>query len=221
MSVPTDTADPTANSQDVGMGRVLERVRRPGDQERPHVVEFRHVTKTYNAGLMNEFTAIRDVSFVVADLPNKGEFVCVLGPSGCGKSTILRLIAALEPQHPATSGDVLVFGKPVDVPGADRGMVFQDYTSFDHRSVLGNIAFGLECQGVGATSATNWPATGSRRQDSMWRPTARSIRTNYRVECGSGLQLPGHSFCSRGLFSWTSRLERSIRRPGCTCRTCS
>jgi NitT/TauT family transport system ATP-binding protein len=148
MSVPTDTADPTANSQDVGMGRVLERVRQPGEQERPHVVEFRHVTKTYNAGLINEFIAIRDVSFVVSDLPNKGEFVCILGPSGCGKSTILRLIAALEPQHPATSGEVLVFGKPVDAPGADRGMVFQDYTSFDHRSVLGNIAFGLECQGV-------------------------------------------------------------------------
>jgi NitT/TauT family transport system ATP-binding protein len=148
MSAPIDTADPTAISQDVGMGRVLERVRQPGEIERPHVVEFRHVTKTYNAALANEFTAIRDVSFVVADLPDKGEFVCILGPSGCGKSTILRLIAALEPQHPATSGEVLVFGKPVDAPGADRGMVFQDYTSFDHRSVLGNVAFGLECQGV-------------------------------------------------------------------------
>jgi NitT/TauT family transport system ATP-binding protein len=148
MSVPTDTADPTAIAQDVGMGRVLEHVRQPGEQQRPHVVEFRHVTKTYNAGLTNEFTAIRDVSFVVADLPSKGEFVCILGPSGCGKSTILRLIAALEPQYPATSGEVLVFGKPVDAPGADRGMVFQDYTSFDHRSVLGNVAFGLECQGV-------------------------------------------------------------------------
>jgi NitT/TauT family transport system ATP-binding protein len=130
------------------MGRVLESIKRPSDQVRPHVVEFRHVTKTYNAGQANEFTAIRDVSFVVADVPNKGEFVCILGPSGCGKSTILRLIAGLEPQHPATRGEVLVFGKPVEAPGADRGMVFQDYTSFDHRSVLGNIAFGLECQGV-------------------------------------------------------------------------
>src|SRR3954451_19228510 len=148
MSARIDTADATPISQDVGMGRVLEHVRQPGQIERPHVVEFRHVTKTYNARLANEFTAIRDVSFVVADLPEKGEFVCILGPSGCGKSTILRLIAALEPQHPVTSGEVLVFGKPVDAPGADRGMVFQDYTSFDHRSVLGNVAFGLECQGV-------------------------------------------------------------------------
>src|SRR5262245_53740125 len=147
MSVPS-TANQPATAQEVGMGRVLDKVRKPGEDARPHVVEFRHVTKTYNPGQANEFTAIRDVNFVVADIPNKGEFVCILGPSGCGKSTILRLIAALEPQHPATSGEVLVFGKHVFEPGADRGMVFQDYTSFDHRSVLGNIAFGLECQGV-------------------------------------------------------------------------
>jgi NitT/TauT family transport system ATP-binding protein len=130
------------------MGEVLAHVRAPGELERPRVVEFRHVTKSYNAGLPNEFTAIRDVTFAVEDLVDKGEFVCVLGPSGCGKSTILRLIAGLEPQHPATSGEVLVKGKPVFGPGADRGMVFQDYTSFDHRTVLDNVTFGLECLGV-------------------------------------------------------------------------
>ena len=115
---------------------------------RPHVVEFQHVTKTYNPGKDDEFTAIRDVSFIVEDIPDKGEFIAVLGPSGCGKSTILRSIAGLEPQHPATSGNVLVLGHPVYGPGADRGMVFQDYTSFDHRTVLENVTFGLECQHV-------------------------------------------------------------------------
>jgi NitT/TauT family transport system ATP-binding protein len=147
MAASISTNDSSTATQAMGLGRVLEQTK-PFETGRPHVVEFRDVTKTYNAGLANEFTAIKDVNFVVSDLPNKGEFVCVLGPSGCGKSTILRLIAGLEPQHPATQGEVLVFGKPVAEPGADRGMVFQDYTSFDHRSVLGNIAFGLECQGV-------------------------------------------------------------------------
>src|SRR5262245_34070478 len=127
-----------AGAKDVGMGVVLEKVRRPAEVRLPHVVQFKHVTKTYNVGLPNAFTAIRDVTFVVEDLVGKGEFVCVLGPSGCGKSTILRLIAGLGPQHPATSGEVLVFNEPVAGPGADRGMVFQDYTSFDHRTVLGN-----------------------------------------------------------------------------------
>ena len=133
---------------EIGMGRVVMGARRPPDTLVPHVVEFKHVTKTYNEGQSNQFTAIRDVSFVVADLPNKGEFVCILGPSGCGKSTILRLIAGLEPQHPPTLGEVLVFGQEVIRPGSDRGMVFQDYTSFDNRTVLDNVAFGLECQGV-------------------------------------------------------------------------
>lgn len=129
------------------MGEVLD-LARPRAPELPRIVEFRHVTKTYNAGQANEFTAIRDVSFFVEDLPNKGEFIAILGPSGCGKSTILRLIAGLPPQHPATEGEVLVLGESVVGPGADRGMVFQDYTSFDHRTVLENITFGLECQGV-------------------------------------------------------------------------
>ena len=134
--------------QSVGMGEVLPHVRDAADLVRPPVVEFRKVTKTYNLGRPNEFTAIRDVTFVVEDLPDKGEFISILGPSGCGKSTILRLIAGLEPQHPATSGELSVLGEGVFGAGPDRGMVFQDYTSFDHRTVLDNVTFGLECQGI-------------------------------------------------------------------------
>jgi NitT/TauT family transport system ATP-binding protein len=145
---PVASASPVPVAQDVGMGQVLEHVRHPEEVRVPHVVEFKGVSKTYNYGQANQFTAIRDVNFVVADLPDKGEFVCILGPSGCGKSTILKLIAGLEPQHPPTTGDVLVLGKQVRAPGADRGMVFQDYTSFDNRTVLDNIAFGLECRSV-------------------------------------------------------------------------
>jgi NitT/TauT family transport system ATP-binding protein len=148
MNETTATGGGAVGGSPIGMGEVLDHVRSPQELARPAVVEFRHVAKTYNAGGAHSFTAIRDVSFVVEDLPDKGEFVCILGPSGCGKSTILRLIAGLEPQHPATSGQVLVLGGSVAGPGADRGMVFQDYTSFDHRTVLENVTFGLECQGM-------------------------------------------------------------------------
>ncbi|HEY7233521.1 MAG TPA: ABC transporter ATP-binding protein [Gemmatimonadaceae bacterium] len=110
----------------------------------PPIVSFEKVSKTYADG----FTAIRDVTFSIADKPNDMEFIAILGPSGCGKSTILRLIAGLTPQHPSTTGSVLVLGKPVQGPGADRGMVFQDYTSFDNRTVEDNVAFGLECAGM-------------------------------------------------------------------------
>jgi NitT/TauT family transport system ATP-binding protein len=117
-----------------------------GAPNTPPVVLFDRVTKTYDNG----FTAIKDVSFVVDDIPGKMEFITILGPSGCGKSTVLRLIAGLPPQYPATSGTVLVGGQPVLCPGSDRGMVFQDYSSFDNRTVEDNVAFGLECRGVAA-----------------------------------------------------------------------
>jgi NitT/TauT family transport system ATP-binding protein len=113
--------------------------------EPPNVVDFRNVTKRFG-----RLTVIRDVTFSVPDLPSKGEFIAILGPSGCGKSTVLRLIAGLRPHYPASEGTVLVSGKPVTQPGSDRSMVFQDYTSFDNRSVQDNVAFGLECRGVPA-----------------------------------------------------------------------
>lgn len=148
MADGTPASSAVSKGVDVGVGQVLPAVRAPEDLARPAVVEFRNVTKTYGVGGPKPYTAIKDVTFVVEDLPDKGEFICVLGPSGCGKSTILRLIAGLAPQHPPTTGDVLVLGAPVMEPGADRGMVFQDYTSFDHRTVLDNVTFGLECRGV-------------------------------------------------------------------------
>ena len=87
------------------------------DATPPPVVEFRNVSKRFGS-----LTVIRNVTFSVPDLPNKGEFIAILGPSGCGKSTVLRLIAGLRPHHPATEGSVLVISKPVEEPGSDRSM---------------------------------------------------------------------------------------------------
>lgn len=120
----------------------------PDDGRLRRIVEFDAVTKTYHPGTSKAFTAIRDVTFHVEDKPGIGEFIGILGPSGCGKSTVLRLIAGLAPQFPATTGRVLVDEQPVAAPGPDRGFVFQDYANFPHRTVLDNVAFGLECSHV-------------------------------------------------------------------------
>jgi NitT/TauT family transport system ATP-binding protein len=111
------------------------------------VVRFEKVTKSFGEG-EDRKVAIEDVSFVVEDIPGKGELVCLVGPSGCGKSTVLRLIAGLSPQFPPTSGLVEVFGNPITGPGADRGVVDQKYSLLPHLTVLENIAFGLQLRGV-------------------------------------------------------------------------
>jgi NitT/TauT family transport system ATP-binding protein len=85
----------------------------------------------------DDVVALSNVSLSVAE----GEFCCVVGPSGCGKTTLLRTIAGLEDP---SSGSVLVGGEPVDEPGLDRGMVFQEYALFPWRTVRGNIRFGLD-----------------------------------------------------------------------------
>jgi NitT/TauT family transport system ATP-binding protein len=127
---------------------IIDGPRAPAKEDTPAIVDFKSVTKIYSGAGNRTTTAIKDVSFTVEDLTNVGEFVVILGPSGCGKSTVLRLIAGLAPQFPASSGLVLYHGQPVTGPGPDRGMVFQDYACFDNRTVLDNVAFGLECRGV-------------------------------------------------------------------------
>jgi ABC-type nitrate/sulfonate/bicarbonate transport system ATPase subunit len=106
-------------------------------------VEDLHVVYRGRGG--EDVEAVRGVSFDVLDKPGIGEIVVFLGPSGCGKSTILKAVAGLLPP---TRGEILVEGQPVRGPGRDRGMVFQQYTSFGWLSVQKNVEYGLRLRGV-------------------------------------------------------------------------
>jgi len=69
-----------------------------------------------------------------------GEFLCIVGPSGCGKSTVLNMIAGLDQP---SDGSIEKDGVLIKGPGADRGVMFQDYALFPWRTVEANIGFGL------------------------------------------------------------------------------
>ena len=102
-------------------------------------IEVRNIVKTFGS-----LRAIDDVSLSVAP----GIFLTLLGPSGCGKSTLLRTIAGFIK---ANSGQVLIGGRDVTgLPPNARpvNMVFQDYALFPHMTVLGNVGFGCEMQGL-------------------------------------------------------------------------
>ena len=116
---------------------------------------------------------VKDVSLEV----EAGEFLTLLGPSGCGKTTLLRIIAGFE--LPET-GRVSISGRDVaGLPPYARPVntVFQHYALFPHRTVAGNVAFGLEMNGtpaaeiarkVGAAlDMVRLPGFGERRIDQL------------------------------------------------------
>lgn len=85
-------------------------------------------------------TAVDNFTLDVAE----GEFLAIVGPSGCGKSTFLRMLAELED---ITSGDLTIR------PGADpkkplNSVVFQEYAIFPWKTVIQNVAFGLQMRGI-------------------------------------------------------------------------
>ena len=94
----------------------------------------------------DKLLALDDISFSTAT----GKFVCIIGPSGCGKSTLLKVLAGL--QSPG-AGKVLLDGAPVQGPGRNRAMVFQSAALLPWRTVLRNVTYGLELQGVSIQEA--------------------------------------------------------------------
>lgn len=106
-----------------------------------------NVTASYvNKRTATSLLALQNITLTI----NEGEFVAIVGPSGCGKSTLLNLIAGLQAPQ---SGEIILNGQPIQGPGRDRAMVFQVPALLPWRTVLANVSYGLELQGVPALEA--------------------------------------------------------------------
>ena len=102
-------------------------------------IEVDAVEKSYGTGDFAK-TVVRDCSFVI----ERGKLTVMIGPSGCGKSTLIRLLAGFE--RP-TGGTITVDGRPVDGPGRDRLVVFQETALFPWMTTWDNIMYGPRARG--------------------------------------------------------------------------
>ena len=104
----------------------------------PVKIRAQRISKVFHTA-RGPISALQDFSLEVRE----GEFVCIVGPSGCGKSTFLRILAGLiQP----SSGEIgIVPGKDPEKPL--NNVVFQDYAIFPWKTVVDNVAFGLEMRG--------------------------------------------------------------------------
>lgn len=89
----------------------------------------------------SENATLNEISLCV----EPGEFVCIVGASGCGKSTLLNLIAGLLKP---TGGEILLDGKKITGPGADRTVMFQEHGLYPWLNVIDNVKFGMKLAGV-------------------------------------------------------------------------
>jgi NitT/TauT family transport system ATP-binding protein len=106
-------------------------------------LSVRDLVKTLVTTSGESVIAVDRVSFDVAN----GEFVCLIGPSGSGKTAILNVLAGLE--RP-TGGTALIDGRPIEGPGPDRAVLFQEPALFPWLTVLGNVELALRLIGLPA-----------------------------------------------------------------------
>jgi NitT/TauT family transport system ATP-binding protein len=131
----------------------LALVSEPEAPTRAPKLSARGVSKTFRNARGEAVGALGEVNVEIG----AGEFVCLIGPSGCGKTTLLNLFAGLDAPD---AGEVAMDGRPIEGPGPDRAVLFQEPALFPWLSVRANVEFALELIGVAkderADRAMHW-----------------------------------------------------------------
>ncbi|HII99378.1 MAG TPA: ABC transporter ATP-binding protein [Methanoregula sp.] len=138
-------------------------------------LEIRDLNQSFSKDDGSSLVVLEHMTFDVKD----EEFVCILGSSGCGKTTLLRLIAGLDL---AQAGSIFLDGEEIRGTSPKVGMVFQEYSLFPWRTVIDNIAFGLEMQGVARAERIK---TAERYLDLV---NLEQFRDSYPSELSGGMR---------------------------------
>jgi len=109
------------------------------------ILELRHVSKGFPSP-NGPRPVLRDISLTLEE----GEFVCLLGFSGSGKTTLISMVAGLLGLD---KGEILLDEKPIEGPGLDRGVVFQNYSLLPWMTVFENIHLAIEAVAPELTAA--------------------------------------------------------------------
>ena len=151
-------------------------------------IAVRHLWKRFGAGT-DPLVALQDIDFSVRD----GEFVSIVGPSGCGKSTLLKILAGLLP---ASDGDALLRGTPIDGPRRDIGVVFQSPVLFPWRSVLRQRAPARRRAAAraradaAARASSSWTSSVSRASSTATRGSCRAACSSASRSCAPSSTIP-------------------------------
>ncbi|MEZ0311540.1 MAG: ABC transporter ATP-binding protein [Myxococcota bacterium] len=145
----------------------------------PLKIGVKNLSMSYMSRAGDPVHAVDDISFEIANKPGAGEIIVFLGPSGCGKSTILKALAGLVAP---SKGSVQIDGKNVEGTSRDRGMVFQQYTSFAWLTVRENVEYGMRLAGVPAEERKK------RALETLEKVGLRDFAGRYPKELSGGMK---------------------------------
>ena len=137
-------------------------------------IRVENVTKSYGTGPFAK-TVVKDCSFTI----ERNKLTVMIGPSGCGKSTLIRLLAGFERPD---SGSIQIDGRPINGPGKDRLVVFQESALFPWMTTIDNILYGPRARGEQNAQ------TQSKADWLLDKVGLKAFRKKYPTQLSGGMQ---------------------------------
>ena len=146
----------------------------PLTTKRSNEIIATNVSKTFGAGPFAK-EVIKDCSFTI----ESGKLTVMIGPSGCGKSSLIQLIAGFDQP---TSGSITIGGRPIEGPGKDRLVLFQESALFPWMTTWDNVMYGPRARGEDAKES-------SEQAEFLLRKVGlEAFRDKYPAQLSGGMQ---------------------------------